>query len=98
MDNKPLEFWVAIVVAVVVKLSTSARLGFWGRLASTVVAIGSAYAFSHPIAEWLGLNLILIAALVTLSSEAVMRTVLHMVHDPEQLKELFRIWRGGPRA
>ena len=95
MDNKPLEFWAAVLVAVLVKASTSNRLGWKAVTLSIFVALGSAYAFTQPIAEMMGHNENIVAALVAITSEAVMRGIIQFTNKPDFLKSLIQFWRGG---
>lgn len=90
---KSIEFWIAVAVAIVVKLRTSERLSFWQVLTSVVVAVGSAYVGAEPIAEWLGIGVVVAAAMVALTAEGLMRWVLLAIDDPRILITLWKEFR-----
>lgn len=94
MLQKPIEFWIAVLVAVIIKLKTSEAKSFVSALVTILVSIGAAYAFTEPLAAMLGYSETLLAALVTLTSESLMRWVLKLVNNPDQLKEWIQVWRG----
>ena len=94
MINKPLEFWAAVLVAVLIKLKTSTRLGLWGTITTIATALLSAYAFAEPVSQRLGFSEIIVAALIALTGEGIMRYVLIVVNNPEELKEWVRLWKS----
>lgn len=85
------ESWLAVAVAVLVKLSTSGRMTIKQTLVSVLVAVGSAYLFTEPLAERSSVDPILVAAVVALTSEGVMRAVLLALEDPIKT---WRQWKG----
>ena len=93
--SKPLEFWAAILVAIIVKIKTSKQLGPLAVISTIFVSLGAAYSFATPLSSWLGVNEVLIAALVALTSEGVMRWLIQLSNDPSELKTLLSLWRGG---
>ena len=94
MINKPLEFWAAVLLAVIIKLKTSSRLGLWGTITAIASALLSAYAFAEPLSRWLGFSEIIVAALIALTGEGLMRYILIVVNNPEELKEWLRLWKS----
>ncbi len=90
---KTAEFWVAVAVAVIVKVKTSQRLGIWQVLTTIVVAVGAAYVGSSWVMERTGLSEPVAAALVALTAEGVMRWVLLALDDPSRAIALWREWR-----
>ena len=94
-DKFTLEFWAAVGVALLVKITSSRSLGWRGVIVSSLVGIGSAYAFSEPVADYLGVNLTLMAGLLTLTGEGLMRTVFQVANDPADLKQWVALWRSG---
>lgn len=88
-----LDFWLAVGVALVVKVKTSKQLGFVKVATSLIVAVGAAATFSTYAAEVFGVPLSIAAAVVTLTAEGVMRWLLISVNDPKQIIELWKFWR-----
>lgn len=56
-DFKPLDFWIAVAVALLVKIKTSAQLGAWQVITTILVAIGAAWIGSDYAAEVFGVPL-----------------------------------------
>jgi hypothetical protein len=90
---KPIEFWIAVAVAVIVKVRTSERLTFPQGVATIVVAVGAAYVAADFFAQWLNINEAMAAALVALTAEGVMRWIIIAVNDPEKAIRLLKEWR-----
>ena len=90
---KPLEFWVAVFVAVIVKIKTSRSLGPWQVITTVVVAVGAAYVASDWVSERAGLSEPVAAALVGLTAEGVMRWILQAIEDPKATIALLKEWR-----
>jgi len=92
-DFKSLDFWIAVAVALVVKIKTSAQLGAWQVITTLLVAVGAAVVGSEYAAEVFDVPLAVAAAIVTLTAEGVMRWLLIAVNDPRQAIDLWRAWR-----
>lgn len=90
---KPIEFWIAVAVAILVKIRTSEKLTFWQGITTVLVAIGAAYVASESVAEAMGTTEAIAAALVALSAEGVMRWILIAVNNPKEAIALFKEWR-----
>lgn len=90
---KTVEFWVAVAVAVIVKVKTSQRLGVWQVLTTIAVAVGAAYIATGWVMERTGLSEPVAAALVALTAEGVMRWILLALDDPRQAIALWKEWR-----
>lgn len=87
------DFWIAVAVALVVKIKTSAQLGAWQVVSTIVVAIGAAWIGADYAAEVFRVPLPIATAIVTLTAEGVMRWLLIAVNDPKQALALWREWR-----
>jgi len=94
-----LSFWLAVLGATAVKLFTSPYGGVLRVLATIFAALFSAYVFTGPVVQWLGLTpetyTAPIAALLALTGEGLMRFLMSSANDPGRLFDLFRQWRGG---
>lgn len=85
-----------------VKVITSKRLTLWGGIVTVTMAVFSAVVFTEPIAYLLGVEetslTLAIAALLTLTGEGVVRTVIDTFDDKESAKsfivDMLRAWRG----
>ncbi|HHW34405.1 hypothetical protein SAMN05444389_101454 [Paracoccus solventivorans] len=92
-DLQPIEFWLAVAAALIVKVKTTARFGPL-RVATTVaVAIAAAWTMTDWTAQTLGVPVPVAAAIVTLTAEGVMRWLLLAVDDPKQAIDLWKYWR-----
>ncbi|UFS65266.1 hypothetical protein LO749_01480 [Paracoccus denitrificans] len=87
------DFWIAVGVALIVKIKTSASLGPVKVITSMIVAAGAAWVASDYAAETFGVPLPIAAAVVTLTAEGAMRWLLIAVNDPKQAIDLWRYWR-----
>ncbi|MFN3647850.1 MAG: hypothetical protein ACK4S2_15310 [Gemmobacter sp.] len=90
---KSLEFWIAVGVAVVVKIKTSQRLNLWQVVTTIAVAVGAAYVGTEWTQARTGLPEPVAAALVALTAEGLMRWLLLALDDPRRAIELWREWR-----
>ena len=93
-----LSFWIAVGGATIVKLLTSPYNSFWRAVATVFAAVFSAWAFTEPTVDFLGLHpntyKTPIAALLALTGEGFMRVVMAGSNDPIKLMDLWRAWRG----
>lgn len=92
-DFKTLDFWIAVAVALLVKIKTSAQLGAWQVITTILVAIGAAWIGSDYAAEVFGVPLPVATAIVTLTAEGVMRWLLIAVNNPREAIKTWREWR-----
>jgi len=92
-DFKSLDFWIAVAVALLVKIKTSSQLGAWQVITTLLVAVGAALVGAEYAAEVFGVPLAVAAAIVTLTAEGVMRWLLIAVNDPSQAIRLWKEWR-----
>lgn len=90
---KTLDFWLAVAVAVVVKVKTSKRLSAWQVTTTIFVAVGAAYVGTDYTVERTGVSEPVAAALVALTAEGIMRWVLMALDDPSIAIELWKGWR-----
>lgn len=88
-----LDFWIAVLVALIVKIKSSAQIGAVGVITTAVVAIGAAWVGSDYAAEMLRVPQPIAAAMVTLTAEGAMRWLLIAVNDPKQAIDLWKHWR-----
>ena len=90
---KTMDFWLAVAVAVVVKVKTSKRLSAWQVATTIFVAVGAAYVGTDYAVQRTGVCEPVAAALVALTAEGVMRWVLMALDDPGIAIELWKGWR-----
>lgn len=90
---KPIEFWIAVSIAILVKVKSSDRLTFWQVTTTIFVALGAAYVASDFTAERLAIPEPMAAALVALTAEAVMRWVIIFANEPQKAIRLLKEWR-----
>jgi hypothetical protein len=91
---KSVEFWIAVLVAVVVKIKTSKRLGPMQVMTTISVAIGAAWVGTDWAMERTNLPEPIAAALVALTAEGLMRWVLIALDDPRAAIAIWKEWRG----
>lgn len=92
---KTVDFWVAVLVAVAVKVKTSKRLSAWQVITTIFVAVGAAYVATDYTVDRTGLSEPVAAALVALTAEGLMRWVLVALDDPRAAIGLWHAWRNG---
>lgn len=90
---KTMDFWLAVAIAVVVKVKTSKRLNAWQVATTIFVAVGAAYVGTDYTSQRTGVSEPVAAALVALTAEGVMRWILMALDDPGIAIELWRGWR-----
>lgn len=92
-------FWVAAAGATVVKLMTSPFHSVARAALNVFAAMFSAYVFTEPALDWLGLNAdtyrYAIVALLALTGEGLMRLAIQIVNDPTRALAFLRAWRSG---
>lgn len=87
------DFWIAVGVALIVKVKTSASLGPVKVVTTILVAVGAAWIGTDYAAEVFGVPEPIAAAVVTLTAEGLMRWLLIAVNDPKQAIDLWKQWR-----
>ena len=87
------EFWVAVAIALIVKIKTTAQLGPVKVITTIMVAVGAAWVGTDFAAQSLGVAEPVAAAIVTLTAEGVMRWLLLAVDDPKNAIDLWKHWR-----
>lgn len=90
---RSLDFWIAVGVALIVKVKTSASLGPFKVITTILVAVGAAWVGTDYASEVFGVPEPVAAAMVTLTAEGVMRWVLIAADDPKQALDLWKYWR-----
>ena len=90
---RSLDFWVAVFVALIVKIKTSSQLGPLKVICTILVAVGAAWIGTDYAASVFGVPEPIAAAIVTLTAEGVMRWLLIAVNDPKQIIDLWKFWR-----
>jgi hypothetical protein len=90
---KSIEFWIAVSIAILIKVQTSQRLGTWQVLTTIVVAVGAAYVGTEWAQQLTGLPEAVAAALVALTAEGFMRWILLALDDPSMVIKLYKEWR-----
>lgn len=88
------DFWVAIAVALLVRIRTSRGLRPWQVLTSAAIAVGAAWVATPLLVARTWLDVPVSAALIALTAEGLMRRVLIALDDPRQAIALWRAWRG----
>lgn len=87
------EFWVAMAVAILIKMRASPKITRVGRAMSAAIAVGCALVFTEPTLAYLSLEsdsyTIAVAALWALTGEHIARQFLTMT-----LADLVAFWRG----
>ncbi len=87
------EFWVAVAIALIVKIKTTAQLGPIKVITTIAVAVGAAWIGTDYTTLVLGVPEAVAAAIVTLTAEGLMRWLMIAVNDPRQAIDLWRYWR-----
>jgi hypothetical protein len=99
MEKHDLAFWTAVGGATLVKLVTSPYTGFVRVLATVIAAVFSAYFFTQPAMDALGLDhetyTTAMAALMALTGEGIMRFIINLSNDPTKALDWIKAWRGG---
>ena len=90
---RSLDFWIAVGVALIVKVKTSASLGPLRVITTIMVAVGAAWVGADYAAEMFGVPQPIAAAIVTLTAEGAMRWLLMAADDPARAIDLWRHWR-----
>lgn len=90
---RSVEFWVAMVLAAMIKLRASPTITASGAFCTVSAAVAAALVFTQPILDRLSLDgetyAAGVAALVALTAEHLARQVLDL-----RLVDLIKAWRG----
>ena len=68
ITQKPIEFWIAVGVAVIVKIKTSQRITPLQALMTIAVSVGAAYVATDWVASVSGMSEAVAAALVAIAA------------------------------
>ena len=88
-----LDFWIAVIVALIVKIKSSKQFSWWETSTTIIVGIGSAWIGYEWVAQNTPLNEPLAAACLSLAGEGVMRWVLIILKDPKQIIDLWKYYK-----
>lgn len=87
------DFWIAVVVALIVKIKTSQQLGPCKVITTLIVGIGAAYVGADWAGQMIGAPEAVAGAVVALTADGVMRWILIALNDPKAVIELWKLWR-----
>lgn len=89
--NYPVEIWVAVFIAVIVRLKTSLTLNWTGALSTILVAIGSGMVLHKPITTLSGIGSeweLLMSILIALTAENLMKKIVDFSEDDDAVKNI----------
>lgn len=84
----PIDVWLIVIVAAVVKLLTKTTMGIVGAISTAVVGIGAGIALYQPVAHLMGFapeSHVIIACSITLIFENLARNLVLRTEDPKAL-------------
>ena len=91
-------FWLAVFGATIVKVLTSPYHSLKRSAIMVFVSVFCAWVFTDPVVYYLGLDAEnhrnVIAALVCLTAEGVVRAIIQGSDNPQTLLEVFKKWKG----
>ncbi len=88
------EFWIAVAIAILVKMRTSAKLTIWQALSTILISLGAAYIGAAWVEMRTGIPEAISAGLIALTAEGLMRWALKAIDNPRELIDLVKLWRG----
>jgi hypothetical protein len=88
-------FWVALVVAAMIRVATSPFHSIWRAVIMVVTSVFIAWAFADAAVDLLKLDKTPVGALLALTADGVVRLVFAWLQDPAKLVDLWRRFRGG---
>ncbi len=98
MFKYELSVWVAIVGAAAVKLVTSPYQSVVKSIVTAFIAMFCAIVFTAPLVAYINFDPdtwhIPVAALLALTGEGLVRTVIAFSNNPKEFLEMLKIWRG----
>tara|TARA_R110000796_G_scaffold11041_1_gene36887 strand:+ start:710 stop:1012 length:303 start_codon:yes stop_codon:yes gene_type:complete len=89
----PLEIWIAVFLAIIIKLQTSNRLTFLGVVITIFVATASALLFHLPIVAMMGWgpdSNVVVAVVLALTAENLMKAIVEISADRGFMKNLIK--------
>lgn len=89
----PLEIWIAAGIAVFVRIQSSNRLTWLGSITTVSVGVFSGLILYEPLAMLIGLSTtwhVLLAIIIALSSENLMKAIVELSADREWIKDRIR--------
>ena len=91
--NYPIEIWISVLVAVIVRLKSSVTLNWTGALSTTMVAVGAGMIMYKPITALIGLSPdweLLMSILIALTAENVMKGIIDFSDDKDTVKNIIK--------
>lgn len=93
-----LNFWIIAVGATLIKVATSARKSIGSVVVTVFAALFAAYVFTDPALAFTKLDPEVyrnpMAALMALTGEGLMRFIINLGNDPNQMVELWKKMKG----
>ena len=89
----PIEIWIALAVSILIKLQSNKRLSLLGAITTVAVALFSGLLLYGPIVSLFALSNsweIIVAILVALTAENLMKTIVEISADKELLAGLVK--------
>lgn len=89
----PIEIWIAVSVAIIVKLQTSNRLTLLGIVSTVFISMASALVLYDPICDMMnwGQDMhVIIAVIIALTSENLMKAIVEFTADRKVLKGVIK--------
>lgn len=87
--NYPIEIWLAVMVAVIIKLKSSRVMTLLGATTTTLVAVGGGMLLYDKVITLFGLSQsweIFVAIILALTFENLMKVIVEISADTETLK------------
>lgn len=91
----PIEIWLAVSLAVMMKIRNSKNLTIIGYVTTIGISMLSGVLLYMPVIELLTLSAswhIPVAILVSLTAENIMQNVINLSSDVEILRKIFDLW------
>ena len=92
---KTVEFWIAVGVAILIKLKTSKALRPLQVISTILISVGAAHVGAFYLSSKTGLPEEISAALLALTAEELARWIISAANDPRQAIRLLNEWRGA---
>jgi small neutral amino acid transporter SnatA (MarC family) len=91
-------FWATTIAAILLKAMFSRARSVWSSVISAAAGLFFAYVFTNPFLDYWGYDpdTYKVATAVALSwtGEMIMRAIVNVCEDPNQLREWVKAWRG----
>jgi hypothetical protein len=92
-------FWFAAFGSAALKIALSPWMGVWQGIISIGSALFCAIVFTAPVLNYLNMDpetyKAALAALIALTGESIVRSMLQLVTEPGKLAEMIKSIRGG---